>query len=376
VNVPPESASGYLLVVESSPAPAGSPDSTQRPIFIVGSNGSGSTLLRLMLDSHERIAIPGETGFLRLVLAHQWIPYWELGDRWYGHLGLSEDELMARLSTFYGGLFEEYADRLGKPRWGEKTPFHTWLLPQALRLFPDAVVVGIVRHPGAVAVSLHDRFGRDLTASARHWRRSNLTMALALMRLGNQATLLRYEDLVTNPEGVMRAVLKRVGEPWSPAVLAHHRVQADRGATEAEGFTRVDRPLDPSRIDGWEASIGPADRKEVLGRTSALARFYGYSLDSTTLLPGWGAASPVLTGTELRARRRTDGKSVRWKNPPNPGPPNRLLLPRHDGVEPSSFDVTVPALVRHRSKQWARRVLPDALLEQVSAVRRRQRSGR
>jgi hypothetical protein len=329
-----------------------------------------------MLDSHERIAIPGETGFLRLVLAHQWIPYWELGDRWYGHLGLSEDQLMARLGGFYGGLFEEYAASLGKPRWGEKTPFHTWLLPQALRLFPDAVVVGIVRHPGAVAVSLHERFGRELTASARHWRRSNLTMALALMRLGKQATLLRYEDLLRDPEAVLRAVLERIGEPWSPAVLAHHRVQADRGATAAEGFTRPDLPLDPSRTSRWESSIAPADRKEVLGRTAALARFYGYSLDSTTLLPGWGTDSPVLTGIELRARRRTDGQSVRWKHPPNPGPPNRLLRPRHDGVEPSSFDVTIPALLRHRSKQWVRQALPAGVLERVNAVRRRQRSGR
>jgi hypothetical protein len=363
-------------VVDISPAAAGSRDAARRPIFIVGSNGSGSTLLRLMLDSHERIAIPGETGFLRLVLAHQWIPYWELGDRWYGHLGLSEDELMARLSTFYGGLFEEYAASLGKPRWGEKTPFHTWLLPQALRLFPDAVVVGIVRHPGAVAVSLHDRFGRDLAASARHWRRSNMTMALALMRLGNQGTLVRYEDLVTSPEPVMRAVLDRVGEPWSPAVLAHHEVHTDRGTSEAEGFTRADRPLDPSRITSWESSIPPAERKELLGRTASLAEFFGYSLESTQVLTGWASTSPVLSGTELRARRRTDGRSVRWNHPPRPGPANRPLLPRYDGVEASAFDVTIPALVRHRSRQWARELLPDRLMERVNAVRRRQRSGR
>ena len=32
--------------------------------FIVGSPRSGTTLLRLMLDSHPRLAIPPETGFL------------------------------------------------------------------------------------------------------------------------------------------------------------------------------------------------------------------------------------------------------------------------------------------------------------------------
>jgi hypothetical protein len=53
------------------------------PFFILGSHGSGSTLLRLMLDSHERLAVPPETGVMRLVTAHAWVPYWELGGGWH-----------------------------------------------------------------------------------------------------------------------------------------------------------------------------------------------------------------------------------------------------------------------------------------------------
>ena len=34
------------------------PAERRGPIFIMGAMGSGTTLLRLMLDSHERIAIP------------------------------------------------------------------------------------------------------------------------------------------------------------------------------------------------------------------------------------------------------------------------------------------------------------------------------
>ena len=38
------------------------------PFFIVGSSRSGSTLLRLMLDSHSRIAIPSETWYIAALL--------------------------------------------------------------------------------------------------------------------------------------------------------------------------------------------------------------------------------------------------------------------------------------------------------------------
>ena len=34
------------------------------PIFIVGSGGSGTTLLRLMLNAHPRLAIPPESNFV------------------------------------------------------------------------------------------------------------------------------------------------------------------------------------------------------------------------------------------------------------------------------------------------------------------------
>src|SRR6266446_4938843 len=43
----------------------GNPTSTHAPApFIVGVGRSGTTLLRLMLDAHPELAIPGETHFL------------------------------------------------------------------------------------------------------------------------------------------------------------------------------------------------------------------------------------------------------------------------------------------------------------------------
>ncbi len=128
------------------------------PIFVAGTMRSGSTLFRLILDAHPRIAVSEETGFVGGLVAAKNIPNWIHGRGWYERLGFSEKEFDARLRDFYSGMFERYAAAQGKQRWGEKTPFHSRHIPEMAAVFPDSVFVGIVRHPGAVVHSLVEKF--------------------------------------------------------------------------------------------------------------------------------------------------------------------------------------------------------------------------
>jgi len=98
--------------------------------------GSGTTLLRLVLDSHEHIAIPPETGFMRGYGALRFTPFKWSGRDWTGRLGWSEQEFDALAREFYDRLFSRYAEQHGKRRWGEKTPLHTWHVDDMARLFP------------------------------------------------------------------------------------------------------------------------------------------------------------------------------------------------------------------------------------------------
>ncbi|HVT21282.1 MAG TPA: sulfotransferase [Mycobacteriales bacterium] len=321
------------------------------PVFIVGSNGSGSTLLRLMLDSHPNIAIPEETGFLRLAAMHRWVPYWKLGGEWYGNLGLTEDQLTTELAGFYGGLFSSYAVSRGKQRWGDKTPFHVWHLELARRMYPTATFVGIVRHPGGVVASLQRRFSRSRRASIRHWMRSNRQLLVAGAGLGDRFVLVRYEDLVAEPEPVMRALLARLGEAWSPAVLAHHEVQPARRST---GFTRTDRAVDTSSVARWEDDLPAAARARVAARTGPLARFLGYDPARSEPTEPLGTESPILTGTELADRQRTRGQGLDWQ-PPRPRAEDRVLRPpsprRRRRGAPDLDQVTIRKLVAHRMRR-------------------------
>jgi len=266
---------------------------------------SGSTMLRLILDSHPNIAIGPETGFMGAVLATKRIPNWRFGDQWYARLGWTEPEIDALLRSFYGNLFARHAAQQGKQRWGDKTPFHTAHMATMAQVFPDAVFVGIVRHPGAVAASLRDSFNYGFDEALSYWAATNLDMLRSASALGSRFVLCRYEDLVGHSEPVLRELVDWLGEPWSPDVLEHHRVQRDKGAPRvAEGSTITRDRIDPSRAMTWLDSITAAD-SEALQAHAGLSEFVGYQPVGTAgaAARSAGASDLLWDGAEVARRQ-------------------------------------------------------------------------
>jgi hypothetical protein len=283
----------------------------ERPIFVVGSMRSGSTLLRLILDAHPNISVSEETGFMGALAATKRIPNWQHGQGWYQRLGWTEQELDGRLRAFYAELFERRALSHGKQRWGEKTPFHSEHIAQMATVFPDAVFVGIVRHPGAVVHSLIRKFHYGVDDAVAYWDATNKEILRRGLELGDERfALLRYEDLVAHPEQTLRELMGWLDEPWSDDLLRHGEIQAAQGAPRiAAGHTRTRDPINPELADRWVDALAAADRTALADRAGTLAQFLGYDL----ALPG--AAKPLvdddpagrvrlLTGSSLARRQR------------------------------------------------------------------------
>jgi hypothetical protein len=274
----------------------------QGPIFIIGAMGSGTTLLRLMLDSHPNIAIPGETGFMRAYNAHQFIPFKWSGRNWAKRLGWTRKELDRELAQFYEHLFMRYVEQHGKQRWGEKTPLHTFHVDDMAKLYPEAVFVGIVRHPGGEVASCMSRFGHSLSRATYHYLRYTKEVVRQAAHYHDRFVVLRYEDLVLQPERALRELLDWLGEPWSDQVLDHHTIQGGRGGKlKVEGGNRVDEPIDTSRIAKWTRTLEAAPRRKVERRLGRLGEFLGYSMRDPAALEPLGGAL-LVRGAELDAR--------------------------------------------------------------------------
>ena len=265
--------------------------------------GSGTTLLRLMLDSHERIAIPHETGFMRAYKAQKFIPFKWTGRGWAKRLGWSDEELDRELSAFYTRIFMRYAELNGKQRWGEKTPMHTWHVTAMARVFPDAVFVGIVRHPGACVASNVSRFRQPPAKAMRHWDRYNREIARQAASYADRFVVLRYEELVLAPDALMRELLSWLSEPWSDKVMQHHVVQSERDHKRIEGKTRAGDAIDASRITKWTRQLDEPTQRMLRRRLGRLAEFWGYSMrEPSALQPLKERDGLLVSGAEIGSR--------------------------------------------------------------------------
>jgi len=215
------------------------------PFFVVAAARSGTTLLRVMLDRHPAVAIPGEGHFI----PHLWSTRERYGrdemverpEVWLGDLGrhpsfrfwdLSidavRDEFGGRtVLTFADAVdaaYRAFARRAGKPRWGDKTPNYIDHLPLLAKLFPQARFVHMIRDGRDVALSTIDLkgFHRHASTCAHFWGRQVGGAMREGERLGQERYLeLRYEDLLDEPERELRRLCEFVDLPFHESLLEH-----------------------------------------------------------------------------------------------------------------------------------------------------------
>jgi hypothetical protein len=214
------------LANDEAVAPEGTEetDEAKAPIFIVGCHRSGTTLLRLMLDSHPRISCGPETGLLSDLAA--------LTRRNAGYLsnyGLPDEYWDAKVAEFFDSFKTDYAVSKGKSRWADKTPKYALSLEYILRLFPTCQIVHMVRDGRDVVASHRDRWGywSAIKASVKWPRYIQAARTAGSTLPPERYTELRYEDLVREPESVLRRLLEFLHEPWDDAVMEHDKKHHD-----------------------------------------------------------------------------------------------------------------------------------------------------
>ena len=116
-------------------------------------------------------------------------------------------------------------------------------------MFPDAQVVGIVRHPGAVVASQLRR-GIAFPDALRHWRNQNVRLLQGASRkdLRRRLAVVRYEDLVARPEPLLRQLRRLPRRALVAGPAAPPRARPEQGAPRiAEGGTRTGDAIDAGR---------------------------------------------------------------------------------------------------------------------------------
>jgi hypothetical protein len=278
-------------------------------ISIVGVSRSGTTLMLKILNESDQIAICRENHFLGHLISSEGARYkfrkfgdleddenvYKLVDYIYcGEFdkdskfkGMSphwewlvkrvdREEFLQRIldsdrseRALFSVALRVFADRQGKPIAGEKTPAHIRYVPTLLEWFPDGKILHMLRDPRAVFVSeLRRRKGLAITTPYKQLKRSNFLFTLFVML---QTTLvwfesvyryykyrklypenyylLRFEDLVTDPEKYVRQVCNFLGVDFQQKML-------DQVVT-SRGFRTGQTGFDAQAATRWKRYISP-----------------------------------------------------------------------------------------------------------------------
>lgn len=185
-------------------------------IIILGFKRSGTSLLRVLLNSHPEIAIGPEIKFMQI--ASRQYPktldeFKKIAERETPDYEYS-DETLAKIynaSTTADELFKnwciEYKNSTGKKIWGDKTPQNFKYLNLLSKKFPNALYVHIVRHPFDVMISSKQRNQYHGLHTIFAWFASNW-----MVRFVNKKNymLMKYEDFVQNPKTYIDKILDKL----------------------------------------------------------------------------------------------------------------------------------------------------------------------
>jgi Sulfotransferase family len=293
--------------------------------IIVGRGRSGTTLLRAMFDSHPSLAIPPESHFLvtldrsarafrgrdrfsverfsAVLIAHWGFRGW----------GLDEEAVRSTLAvaqpTTYAeamrAIFERYATDRGKTRYGDKTPMNVLHMRKLASLFPEARFIHLIRDGRDVALSYRDAdFGTtSIGESAVFWRRFVARGRRDGRRLGpTRYREVRYEDLVRDPEPVLRSLCSFVELPFDGAMLRYYERANDvmEGVDHRSQHRSVYLPPTPGLRD-WRRDMAPDEVELFESIAGRLLAELGYErrTHAGSLLARARAAS-VWTGVQAR----------------------------------------------------------------------------
>lgn len=289
-----------------------------RPVFIVGCQRSGSTLLGSMLGSHPEIICLPEAQFIVDLMpglnAAQEINADEVIARIKSHWRFRawnfdlDKELPSQdgtLETFRGviewvvGQYAETRGRAGAQIWVDHEPYNVSYLWRILKHFPDAHVVHIIRDGRAVAASIMplDWGPNEIHSAARYWKTMvGLGYAAGAFLDDNRLYHLRYEDLLIEPEVTMRRLADFIGVRFDAGMLSTTGLCLPRFTKYQHDL--VGKSLDKGRIDRWRKALSIRQIEIFEQRTNDLLEQLGYER-----LSSWDAPKfSRLEWAELAAR--------------------------------------------------------------------------
>lgn len=274
------------------------------PIFIIGTERSGTNLLRLILNSHSHIAIPHpphilknfsqleplygdlsqDANFKKLVkdavTMVELHPYpWEIkldSERIFREV--PERNLM----NIFFSIYNQYLESMHKERWGCKSTFMLYHVAAIRQYYPRAKFIYMVRDGRDVAVSARKSiFNRySVYYIARLWKKEQQLGISWLNKLSvNDILVVKYESLLDDPKNTIEVLCGFLNEPFENAMLNFSTTpEAKKSASISKSWENTSRPIMKGNVDKFRKELTEKEIELFEAIASPELEYFSYPL--------------------------------------------------------------------------------------------------
>lgn len=230
------------------------------PVFIVGMPRSGTKLMRTLLNQHPDISITlaeshfipyfiktfgnpppfhTEADFRRFMEKFSRTTFCR-GMRRAGYQFHTQEFLATVDWSSWASIFEQlFRHFSAKPDrqdviWGDKTPGYIKHMPLLQQLYPQAKFLHMIRDPRDYCLSVRTSWGKSLYRAAHRWKETIETARHVGKQLGDNYLEVFYEDLLSDPEKVMRTIADFLGCPYHASMVTLGKSPEDFGETKGQ----------------------------------------------------------------------------------------------------------------------------------------------
>lgn len=242
----------------------------EKPCFLVGSERSGTTLLRLMLSHHPSIGwceefeyavsqMDDAGNFPELSKYHGWLS----SDRIFRSADFRIDPQLS-YPELVDDFLQQRLQKTGKEIMGATVHHH---FDRLLKIWPDARFIHIYRDPRDVARSAMGMgWAGNVWIGSDIWVTAESLWASLVPRLSSDRYIeVKYEDLISTPETILTAICQYLGYDYDSLMLSY-----------AENST-YDLP-DPKLVYQWRKKLSDYEIQLVEAKTSEYLVKLGYEL--------------------------------------------------------------------------------------------------
>lgn len=238
-------------------------------IFVISQPRAGSTLLQKMLSAHPGIR----------ALSEPWImlhPIYSLKESgltseynsetalralraFLKELPSGEETYRRALKRMCLELYQEAMKGVSAEYFLDKTPRYYLIIRELADLFPDARFLILLRNPMAVLMSIVRTWMKDNVFQLREYNvdlfKAPLCLVDGIHFLSNKCVVVKYEDLVRDPETELKKICDHLQLSFLPEMINYKKSSSQRWEFGDQGtIYNASAPL-ADNADSWTESL-------------------------------------------------------------------------------------------------------------------------